>query len=187
HGDPLPRLRDHSNRYPPLAGVYSGQRQVPSEATVGLPRTSHNAAYSAPSRARAGCPRPNTAPGKTFPWQPEVATRQATPSRRRTAGGARGGPAATLVRPTASDRRDGDAQRHEGRAERDHRALAPAGNDAEPPAELTASLPRAWVPHDGNESGSPAEPGCETTNCRHPGRRHERAGPGRNALPAPLP
>src|SRR5215469_4946245 len=153
HGDPLPRLRDHSNRYPPLAGVYSGQRQVPSEATMGLPRTSHNAAYSAPSRARAGCPRPNTAPGKTFPWLPEVATGQATPSGRRTTRCDLARSAATLVRPTASDRRDGDTQRYEGRAERDHRALAPAGNDAEPPP---SSLPPYHVPGFPTTATSPA-------------------------------
>ena len=73
----------------------------------------------------------------------------------------------------ASDRRDGHAQRHEGGAERDHRALAPAGNDAQPLAELTASLPRARVPCEGNEHRRPARPGCDDHDlpiARPPGK-----------------
>jgi len=88
-----------------------------------------------------------------------VATGQATPA---------AGPldatalsVATLGRGTTSDHRDGDAQRREGGAERDHGALAPAGNDAEPLAELAASVPRARIPYEGSERGNPAEPGCD--------------------------
>jgi hypothetical protein len=94
--------------------------------------------------------------------------RQATPADRPTARRDLAPSAATLgvcrifnrCRGMASDRRDGRA-RHEGGAERDHRGLAPAGNDAQPLAGLAASLPRARVPYEGNEYRRPAEPGCD--------------------------
>jgi hypothetical protein len=98
-----------------------------------------------------------------------AAAGQATPAGRPTARRDLVPSAATLGRGLASDRRDGHAQRHEGGAERDHRALAPAGNDAEPLADLTACLPRARVPCEGNEYRRPARPGAMTMDCRWPG------------------
>src|SRR5215469_14810908 len=84
--------------------------------------------------------------------QPEpTATGQATPADRPTARRDLAPSAATLGRGMASDRRNGYAQRHEGGAERDHRALDPAGNDAQPLADLTASLTRARVACEGNQ------------------------------------
>ena len=66
----------------------------------------------------------------------------------------------------ASDRRDGLAQRHEGGAERDHRALAPASNHAEPLAELTASLPVPGFPTKATSTAAQLSPDAMIRNCR---------------------
>ena len=69
---------------------------------------------------------------------PAAATAQATSACRPTARGDLAPSPATPGQGTASDRPDGHAQRHEGGAERDYRAVTPAGHDAQPHAELIA-------------------------------------------------
>jgi len=106
------------------------------------------------------------------------ATGQATPADCPTARRDLAPSAATLgvcrifnrCRGMASDRRDGRA-RHEGGAERDHRALAPAGNDAQPLAGLAASLPRAGFPTKATSTATQLSPDAMTTTCRKPGPR----------------
>src|SRR5215471_999712 len=82
HGDPLPRLRDDPNRCPPLAGVYSGRRQVSSKATRGLPRNILNCRIGALRRRRdpanAGRPVTHSADWRLAQHRPR--TSQTAPS-----------------------------------------------------------------------------------------------------------
>jgi len=122
-----------------------------------------------PGQAARSWPRPGDGRGQSRrspgrPRQPAVRPLDATSRRQQQRWGVCW--IFNRCRGMASDRRDGLAQRHEGGAERDHRALAPASNHAEPLAELTASLPVPGFPAKATSTAAQLSPDAMIRNCR---------------------
>jgi len=77
--------------------------------------------------------------------------------------------AATLRREMASDCRDGHAQRHEGSAERDHRAPALPTTMHNPSPSSLPAHPVPGFPAKATSTAAQLSPDAMTTTCRWPG------------------